>query len=286
MSRPEASYGLLSSEAASDLNCPLLSLFPRLPLWGGVLVTSADVFLILLIYKPDTRSLRVFEFFVAILVFIVISCLIALVVRVDPHWPDVFEGYLPSATIVQPQPLYVAIGILGATVMPHGLFLGSHFSCFEREAPMTKKAGSSRSYDEEERESLDTDEEVAQPSQLQAVIQGMTFTQRLHRMRAKVMAAFNGDTSSAADFEEEAMITPPARDLPAIKRRVVHSTIDVAVSMILFAITTNSALLIIAAQAFFFGLDGSSGARGGLVVGDLFQAFELIKERLNHGECL
>lgn len=260
------------------------SLFPRLPLWGGVLITSADVFLILLIYKPDTRSLRIFEFFVAILVFIVISCLIALVVRVDPHWPDVFHGYLPSATVVQPQPLYVAIGILGATVMPHGLFLGSHFSCFEREAPMTKKAEPARTYDDEERDSLDGDEELAQHSQAQAVTPGLAFRQRLQRMRARVIAAFNGEDPSTADCEEDAMITPPARDVRAIKRRVVHATIDVAASMILFAITTNSALLIIAAQAFFFGLDGSSGDRGGLVVGDLFQAFELIKERLNHGE--
>lgn len=167
--------------------------------------------------------------------------------------------------------------------MPHGLFLGSHFSCFEREAPATKKAGLARTYDEEERESLDSDEELTQHSEPQAFAPRTTFADRLHRMRTSVVKAFGGGHPSSANFEEDTMVAPPARDLRSIKRRVVHSTIDVAVSMVLFAITTNSALLIIAAQAFFFGLDGSSGARGGLVVGDLFQAFELIKERLNHG---
>ena len=65
----------------------------------------------------------------------VIGPLIAIVVTVDPVWGDVFEGYLPSREIINPGPLYVSIGILGATVMPHGLFLGSHFAMFDRDNP-------------------------------------------------------------------------------------------------------------------------------------------------------
>lgn len=273
-------------------------LFPALPLWAGVLITSLDVFLILFIYRPDTKSIRLFEFCVGCLVLVVISCLIALVVKVDPYWPDVFRGYVPSATVAQPGPLYVAIGILGATVMPHGLFLGSHFSIFEREGGGEGEGGG----DIEAREPTPTPTEShpsragkaatppgtpPPPPRLAALREWLAATIPGVDREALGLRGSGGKTNGDEDDSRKTRPASPAsRSRPPsprrMRRRILHSTIDVAVSMVCFAITTNSALLIVAAQAFYFGIGPDEGSRGSLVVGDLFEAFALIKEKLNH----
>ena len=47
------------------------------------------------------------------------------IARLQPAWATVFNGYLPSSTIVGPRALCISVGIIGATVMPHALFLGA-----------------------------------------------------------------------------------------------------------------------------------------------------------------
>ena len=72
------------------------------------------------------RRLRAFEFFVMALVLGVVICFCIQLSYIDGiSVGEVFKGYLPSATIVQNQGLYLSCGILGATVMPHSLYLGS-----------------------------------------------------------------------------------------------------------------------------------------------------------------
>ncbi len=108
-------------------------LFPGLPLWAGILITSVDVILILFIYKPPPNgSFRLLEGLIAVLVFVVLACFVVLLVRIKPVWPDVFHGYLPSNNVVSSGALYVSVGILGATVMPHAIILGSHFASIDR----------------------------------------------------------------------------------------------------------------------------------------------------------
>ena len=70
--------------------------------------------------------IRAFEFFVMALVIGVVVCFcIQLSLIKDTSVGEVFKGYLPSSTIVQGQGLFLSCGILGATVMPHSLYLGS-----------------------------------------------------------------------------------------------------------------------------------------------------------------
>ena len=70
--------------------------------------------------------LRVFEYFVAALVFGVMICFcIQLSYLRNTSAGDVFRGYLPSSAIVKGSGIYQSCGIIGATVMPHSLFLGS-----------------------------------------------------------------------------------------------------------------------------------------------------------------
>ena len=83
---------------------------------------------ILLFYHPDgsIRQVRFFEFFVAglVLAVVVCFCIQLSLIKATPVG-DVFRGYLPSAAIVEGQGIYLSCGILGATVMPHSLYLGS-----------------------------------------------------------------------------------------------------------------------------------------------------------------
>lgn len=95
---------------------------------AGCALTIVDVLVILIFYNPSgsMRRLRAFEFFVMALVLGVVICFcIELSLIKDISVGEVFKGYLPSSTIVQGQGIFLSTGILGATVMPHSLYLGS-----------------------------------------------------------------------------------------------------------------------------------------------------------------
>jgi metal iron transporter len=66
-------------------------------------------------------------------VFTVFISFIILIIKVKPDWVEVFKGFLPSKTIGEnANALYTTIGIVGATVMPHALFLGSSLATQNR----------------------------------------------------------------------------------------------------------------------------------------------------------
>jgi manganese transport protein len=98
-----------------------LQLLFGLPLLEGVLLTVLDTLLILWLQHKGVRWL---ESFVIGLIALIAFCFIAQLAMADPVWGDVLRGYLPSASIVSDSTqLYLALGILGATVMPHNLYL-------------------------------------------------------------------------------------------------------------------------------------------------------------------
>ncbi|KAH7161322.1 metal ion transporter metal ion transporter [Dactylonectria macrodidyma] len=103
-------------------------LVPAIPLVAGCAISILDVMVILFFYRPhgSMKGLRIFEFFIVCLVLAVVICFcFQLSLIEDTPVGDVFKGYLPSSAIVQSKGLYQACGILGATVMPHSLYLGS-----------------------------------------------------------------------------------------------------------------------------------------------------------------
>ncbi|KAK3399189.1 natural resistance-associated macrophage protein-domain-containing protein [Sordaria brevicollis] len=103
-------------------------LSPKIPLVAGCALSIIDVMIILIFYNPTghMRGLRIFEFGVCLLVMGVVICFcIQLSMISNTSIGEVFRGYLPSGAVIEQQGLYQACGILGATVMPHSLFLGS-----------------------------------------------------------------------------------------------------------------------------------------------------------------
>jgi manganese transport protein len=100
-----------------------LNLLFGLPLIWGVCLTSLDVLLILLL---QTRNFRHLEAFVLALMITIAVCFAFVLALAKPALNDVLAGFVPQPGIIfNPEMLYVAIGILGATVMPHNLYLHS-----------------------------------------------------------------------------------------------------------------------------------------------------------------
>lgn len=100
-----------------------LNLLFGIPLVWGVCITAVDVLLILLLQH---RGFRYLEAFVLALVATIGGCFLVELLLAQPVLSEVAGGLLPTAEIVtDPSRLYIAIGILGATVMPHNLYLHS-----------------------------------------------------------------------------------------------------------------------------------------------------------------
>ncbi|KAG0253894.1 hypothetical protein BG011_006111 [Mortierella polycephala] len=105
-----------------------LNLLFNIPLPWGVVITGADVLIILIAFRDDqsVKSRRLFEALVILLVSAVGVCFTLEIVYSQPVAKDVFRGFLPNAEILtNKEALYLAIGIIGATVMPHNLYLHS-----------------------------------------------------------------------------------------------------------------------------------------------------------------
>jgi manganese transport protein len=89
----------------------------------GVIITALDVFLILYL---QTLGFRWVEAFIIALLGVIALCFAIQIALADPDWGGVIRGFAPTTQIVtDPDMLYLALGILGATVMPHNLYLHS-----------------------------------------------------------------------------------------------------------------------------------------------------------------
>jgi manganese transport protein len=100
-----------------------LNLLFGIPLALGVVLTALDVMLVLVLQK---KGFRLLEALVIALVALVGGCFLFEILLARPELQAVLGGYLPSTQVVRnPQMLYIAMGILGATVMPHNLYLHS-----------------------------------------------------------------------------------------------------------------------------------------------------------------
>src|SRR3954453_2283257 len=98
-----------------------LQLLFGLPLVWGVCLTALDVLLILML---QNRGFRYLEAFVIALVATIGLCFAAELLMARPDIAQIVGGLIPRTQVVtNPAMLYIAIGILGATVMPHNLYL-------------------------------------------------------------------------------------------------------------------------------------------------------------------
>ncbi|MFL6627630.1 MAG: Nramp family divalent metal transporter, partial [Vitreoscilla sp.] len=100
-----------------------LNLLFGLPMFAGVCVTVADVLLVLAL---QARGFRLVEAVVAVLVAAITACFVAQLAWARPSAGAIVHGLaLAPRVVADPQMLYLAVGIVGATVMPHNLYLHS-----------------------------------------------------------------------------------------------------------------------------------------------------------------
>ncbi|MEQ1733480.1 MAG: Nramp family divalent metal transporter [Bacteroidia bacterium] len=115
-----------------------LKLLFGMPLMYGVLISVLDTFLLLVLLNYGVRKLE--AFIIALVTIIGVSFLVQMLIA-QPVLTDVMQGFIPTA--LNHDALYISIGIIGATVMPHNLYLHSSLvqtRKFERTIPEIKKA--------------------------------------------------------------------------------------------------------------------------------------------------
>ncbi|AOF93055.1 Nramp family divalent metal transporter [Sinorhizobium sp. RAC02] len=119
-----AEIAIIATDIAEVIGTAIgLNLIFGIPLEIGVIITALDVFLILYLQRLGFRWL---EAFVIALLGIIAVCFAVQIGLADPDWGEVIRGFAPTTEIVtNPDMLYLALGILGATVMPHNLYLHS-----------------------------------------------------------------------------------------------------------------------------------------------------------------
>jgi metal iron transporter len=191
-------------------------LIPQIPLVAGCALSILEVLLILVFYRPNgsMKGLRAFEYFVMLLVLAVVICFciqLSLIEHISVA--EVFRGYLPSSTLVERTALYQACGILGATVMPHSLYLGSGIV-------------QSRLYDYDRTAGLLPPTPPRSPT-------------------PSVLHGSHPRSSSDSDRKEY------IPSLAAIQHSLKYSVAEVTLSLFTFALFVNSAILIVAGASLY-----------------------------------
>ncbi|CCH44523.1 Manganese transporter [Wickerhamomyces ciferrii] len=124
-----AECAIIATDVAEVIGTAIaLNILLKIPLPAGVVITCLDVLFVLMAYRPGSSLsfVRMFEYAVALLVFCVVICFcveLGLMPSIDAR--HMFRGFAPSKEMFENNGMYTACSILGATVMPHSLFLGS-----------------------------------------------------------------------------------------------------------------------------------------------------------------
>ncbi|WP_414050632.1 Nramp family divalent metal transporter [Macrococcus animalis] len=119
-----AEAAIMATDIAEVIGSAIaLNLLFGIPLVMGVTITVLDVFLLLLIMKLGFRKL---EAVVGTLIFTILFIFLFEVYVASPNTVDVLNGFIPQSEIITNSGiLYMALGIVGATIMPHNLYLHS-----------------------------------------------------------------------------------------------------------------------------------------------------------------
>ncbi|WP_425330042.1 Nramp family divalent metal transporter [Terrirubrum flagellatum] len=119
-----AELAIIATDLAEVIGTAIgINLLFGVPLEIGVLITALDVFVILWLQNKGFRKI---EAFIITMLGVIAVCFAIQIALADPDWGAVIRGFAPTTDIItNPNMLYIALGIIGATVMPHNLYLHS-----------------------------------------------------------------------------------------------------------------------------------------------------------------
>jgi len=122
-----AELAIMATDIAEIIGSGIaIKLLFNIPLIVGILITAADVLILLLLMKLGFRKI---EAIVATLVAVILLVFLYEVFLAKPSVSGIIGGYVPASSIITNKSmLYLSLGIVGATVMPHDLYLGSSIS--------------------------------------------------------------------------------------------------------------------------------------------------------------
>lgn len=122
-----AAISMMATDLAEIVGVAIaLELLFGLPLWQGALITIVEVFFILLLNRWGFRAIEIL--FLAFLSSVSIMYVIEMVMSQPDYAAVALASVVPSADSFQADALFVAVGIIGATIMPHNLYLHSHLA--------------------------------------------------------------------------------------------------------------------------------------------------------------
>lgn len=119
-----AELAIIATDLAEVIGTSIgLNLLFGIPIEIGIFITAADVFLILWL---QTKGFRWIEVLIMAFMALIAACFAVMIALSNPDWAGVIHGFAPSRDLMaNPQMLYLSLGIIGATVMPHNLYLHS-----------------------------------------------------------------------------------------------------------------------------------------------------------------
>ena len=119
-----AEIAIIATDIAEVVGTAIgLNLLFGIPLELGVIITALDVFVVLALQRLGFRWV---EAFIIALLGVIFACFFIQIAMADPDWRAAIVGFAPTIDIIcDPNMLYLALGIIGATVMPHNLYLHS-----------------------------------------------------------------------------------------------------------------------------------------------------------------
>lgn len=228
-----------------------LNLLFGMPILWGVLLTVGDVLLLLAGFNSDdSTQYKILEVLVMGLMSVVGGCFIVQVLLVKPDWTQIALGFIPRSTLLftDKDALFSALGIIGATVMPHNLYLHSSIVKYRLPPPLKKfKADDS----DQEEDFNDEEEEVAS------------------------LADTTDDTYDNGNANT--ITLNESRYWNSIKSIIRYNTADTFVALFL-ALLINAAILIVSAAAF--------NARGRTDVKHIEDASDLMRDWLGRGASI
>ena len=216
-----------------------LKLLFGIPLKYGIILTALDVLVILSSW--DSLSFQIFEICIAGVIFIVALCFILLLIKSRPDLLNVINGFLPSKTLLNSDALFLSLGIIGATVMPHNIYLHSHLVKFR--APKQSNDENETNNTEFVPYFIENDDHESSTS-------------------LDNISPLLSDSIPATKIVDK-------HHLNLLKESIKYSTLDSTFALTL-ALLVNSSILIVAGSE-FFGI-GS--------VSDIFQAHDIITKNL------
>ncbi|KAK2462884.1 hypothetical protein APHAL10511_005082 [Amanita phalloides] len=249
----------------------LMLLFPKLKLWHGVLITVADVIFLLAIRDPLRGTpVRTFELLITGLIFAVLISTVVIISKVNVDWSDAFLGFVPSKYIFQPSVLYTSVGVIGATVMPHSLFLGSCLATQDRIAYR---------HAEEKAEQIEACASIIGPRVRLRGIR-MAIVNLINYLKESVQNAVRAPKPSDCSMTARRHSDRENNQLGFVMAHIYHGIVNMVISLAGLAVIINSLILILAGAVFYYGSESARQTGG---PASLFDAYDLIRKFIGKG---